>query len=596
MGIQKTLTFGNRLIVGFVFFYAQALWAKFDIADPTDKHLSAIAIDRQQLPPNFDVDEHAAMCEIVNNAHGKAVYGNALYVAAPSGKGIFSSGLRRKRRSTYREIPVIDAYDILGLDWDLPADEQAAIDRNQAEIDQLQPEFDQKQAEIKQLQAEMKQIQAEIDSLLNNPPASTDKPTAAPPVDTPKQQCQRQNLPALKQLSERAKLLKQRIKDLKECLKSLQGDLQRLQKQKSVLYSSPKKADEARQKIKDYANCIKHYCNGPDQTNIDLLIEKLDQLTASSQPDTIAATTATAQDNCMATLGHIKITFHGIPSYRTIGSIHSVKDLFHTEMLLLYAMENAITVTVAGTTINFAEIANQRIINVCSFDDMCFRCEHMFAQFMQQRPEQEMFVSSICVYAHPSRIAAHQFGKSIRVGNIYKVAFVDPDDTQDTKSAPSSSATSAQTSTSPSIVSFSTDDLDCLLSTSLSDTSCFEDDLSSLHSILSSDISCFEVEPSSLPRPSSSDSSIIFRGRPKPPGPGAFSSDPMLFRSCRGRCPSFSLSDISFFEVEPSSLPRPSSSNTSIIFRGRPKPAAPASPRVPRFFSGSIEVASQAHP
>jgi hypothetical protein len=59
---------------------------------------------------------------------------------------------------------------------------------------------------------------------------------------------------------------------------------------------------------------------------------------------------------------------------------------------------------------------------------------------MQQRQHpQKMYISSMNAYSHFSRNAPYQFGNSIPVSNIAKVAFTDQDDA---KSAPTSASTS----------------------------------------------------------------------------------------------------------------------------------------------------------
>jgi hypothetical protein len=131
-------------------------------------------------------------------------------------------------------------------------------------------------------------------------------------------------------------------------------------------------------------------------------------------------------------------------------TISKVDDLFHTEILLRYAMENSIKVTIGETEIDFEAVAGQQIINICSVNDMCYNCEHALASFAQEHPTQTMYISSVNAYEHPTRYAPYQFGNSTPVNNIFKIAFTDQ---ADAKSRPPSPPISPRPSASPSAAS-----------------------------------------------------------------------------------------------------------------------------------------------
>jgi hypothetical protein len=197
------------------------------------------------------------------------------------------------------------------------------------------------------------------------------------------------------------------------------------------------KTTVALEKIKTYVMGVKKYFNNQEQTLIEKVYSQL--LPPKQFPNSLAA----FQNYIQKTLGSIEI-INAKPSDR----ISSLSDLFHTEILLRYAMESGIKVTISRTeTIDFGTIAGLPTINICSYNDMCCNCENVLAEFMQQHPRQKMYVSSINAYIHPSRYAPYQFSINTSVNNIFKVAFTDQ---EDAKSPPSSPPTSPRTSSSSS--------------------------------------------------------------------------------------------------------------------------------------------------
>ncbi|MDR1435131.1 MAG: hypothetical protein LBI77_01865, partial [Puniceicoccales bacterium] len=66
-------------------------------------------------------------------------------------------------------------------------------------------------------------------------------------------------------------------------------------------------------------------------------------------------------------------------------------DFFHTEMLLLFAIENDIFVS----DFNFGALKGTGNIHMCSFNEMCPKCEGLFGRYLSSRPGQRFFVSYI---------------------------------------------------------------------------------------------------------------------------------------------------------------------------------------------------------
>ncbi|MDR2628520.1 MAG: hypothetical protein LBC30_00785 [Puniceicoccales bacterium] len=66
-------------------------------------------------------------------------------------------------------------------------------------------------------------------------------------------------------------------------------------------------------------------------------------------------------------------------------------DFFHTEMLLLYAITNGITVQ------NFKFGLSQRlpILLACSFNEMCPKCEGLFGKHLFCNPQQQFTVAYV---------------------------------------------------------------------------------------------------------------------------------------------------------------------------------------------------------
>jgi hypothetical protein len=367
---KKIFKFANHLlIVGSLFVHSQALLAEFDIAAVNgDGCKLASTIDlRRPLPPNFDVNGHKGMCAQVKNAHKNALEGrNVLMLQLPNQSYAFIvSGLAPKQINfcnigDNNYCPVIDVYDILGLNLDLTSAEENRIAQIQNEINRMRP---------------MMPPGLYYDQLLLRP------------------------------------------------LQIAKGKLVRS-------FCSAKI-----EKITAYLESVKSYFSRQDQVSIKTIIS----LFPNASLNSIDALKSRIKNN---TDNKNQIAYAN-PSDR----ISYVNDLFHTEILLRYAMEKSIKVTINGTEIDFGSIANQPIINICSLNDMCGNCEHILAGFMQQHPRNKMYISSINAYPHPSRYAPYQFGSGIHVDNIFKIAFTNQ---EDAKSPHPSPVTSSWTSASPS--------------------------------------------------------------------------------------------------------------------------------------------------
>ncbi|MDR1590411.1 MAG: hypothetical protein LBR92_00165 [Puniceicoccales bacterium] len=115
-------------------------------------------------------------------------------------------------------------------------------------------------------------------------------------------------------------------------------------------------------KIRNYALSVKEYWNTQEQKDfIDPIIEELE---AENYLPTgnMQSALPTWKKNFPTTLNQCKRR-----DAKPTDRISVLCDLFHTEVLLRYAMENAIKVG----EIDFGTIANQPVINICSWNDMC---------------------------------------------------------------------------------------------------------------------------------------------------------------------------------------------------------------------------------
>jgi hypothetical protein len=436
------------LMMGLVFVYSQALSTEFDIArSDNDCHKLASTINPENLPDELNINIHKEMCSLAKNAHTNPLKRrNVLIVHTQSPiKYVFIvSGLSPKQSAFYEsrsqnKFPVIDTYDILGLNWNLTQEEKNSIDQIQNEINQ-EPAINQIQAMIAQIQATIAQIQATPTPTLQKQKIQKDSYKQLQllslllPLLLPLLPEQTKSLLKLLPKKLPPQVVPQALK-LLELLEPLPQLLQQLQNQKTAKDNLIKSLLLGKQeKIKSYSESVKKYFNDQDKASINQMIFNLFKQHLHS----VEELKKYVQEN----LGSI-----AIENAKPRDRISSVNDLVHTEILLRYAMENSIKVTINGIEIDFRDIANQPIINICSINDMCYNCENALADFAQNHPRQKIHVSSVNPYAHPTRYAPFQFGSSTTVDNIFKIAFTDQDGA---KSPPPSPAMSPRPSSSSS--------------------------------------------------------------------------------------------------------------------------------------------------
>jgi hypothetical protein len=123
-----------------------------------------------------------------------------------------------------------------------------------------------------------------------------------------------------------------------------------------------------------------------------------------------------AQDlsSLLENVNHLRLDFpEGTP-------FNTFQELFHSEMLLLYAMENGVILN----DFNFAAFKQQNPLNICLYSDMCFHCEMLLAWFVNttDRAGKKLIVSSINPSTHPTRLPNAQFLQHIFLPPFIKVA------------------------------------------------------------------------------------------------------------------------------------------------------------------------------
>jgi hypothetical protein len=93
---------------------------------------------------------------------------------------------------------------------------------------------------------------------------------------------------------------------------------------------------------------------------------------------------------------------------------YPLNDFFHTEMLLLYAIENAISVQ----DFNFETFQERHVLLVCSFNEMCPKCEGLFGKHLFRNPQRRFIV------AYVNEQSSHKkrtFVAELPLGNFSKV-------------------------------------------------------------------------------------------------------------------------------------------------------------------------------
>ncbi|MDR1366853.1 MAG: hypothetical protein LBJ13_03035 [Puniceicoccales bacterium] len=201
-----------------------------------------------------------------------------------------------------------------------------------------------------------------------------------------------------------------------------------------------RKINEIKENILTYVRVVKNYFNDQDQLSIASMIDIIQAFKPS--PDESLRNFSSSVIDYVNGVYKVK-NMNKKPNDR----ICILADLLHTEILLRYAIETGKRIIINEKIIDFRDIANSPIINICTRNDMCYNCEHVLADFAGKNVRNKTYVSSTNIYPFLSRYAPYQFGGDTIIGNIVKVAFTDQDEA---KSNPPSSVTSAALSAEPS--------------------------------------------------------------------------------------------------------------------------------------------------
>jgi hypothetical protein len=116
-----------------------------------------------------------------------------------------------------------------------------------------------------------------------------------------------------------------------------------------------------------------------------------------------------------------RLTFFTTEIHKTEGAsksqvarVYPFSDFFHTEMLLLYAMGNNITVQ----DFNLGALKEQVPLEICSYNEMCPKCEGLFGQYLFHNPQRQFIVAYVNEQSsHKSRT----FATEPPLGNFFKV-------------------------------------------------------------------------------------------------------------------------------------------------------------------------------
>ncbi|MDR0740990.1 MAG: hypothetical protein LBF34_04765 [Puniceicoccales bacterium] len=71
--------------------------------------------------------------------------------------------------------------------------------------------------------------------------------------------------------------------------------------------------------------------------------------------------------------------------------VYPLSDFFHTEMLLSYAIENDIDIQ----DFNFGTFKRRPLFLMCSFNEMCPKCEGLFGKYLRRNSQQQFIVAYI---------------------------------------------------------------------------------------------------------------------------------------------------------------------------------------------------------
>jgi hypothetical protein len=99
---------------------------------------------------------------------------------------------------------------------------------------------------------------------------------------------------------------------------------------------------------------------------------------------------------------------------------YSLEELFHSEMLLFYAIEKGIKID----DFNFEVFKQQNPLNFCLYKDMCLPGEILFARFSNttERVDKKLIISSLQPSMYPTRYIHAQFPRYTLLPNFIKIA------------------------------------------------------------------------------------------------------------------------------------------------------------------------------
>jgi hypothetical protein len=167
------------------------------------------------------------------------------------------------------------------------------------------------------------------------------------------------------------------------------------------------------QKIDRYIAFLKEKFDGINQQNIQKLHDQFTIL----QNELFDGTSRIHGQELLSLLEKINHLQLNLPAN---SPFNAFRELFHPEMLLLYAMEKSITIS----GFNFATLKRQDPLNICSYSDMCLPCETLLAWFTNttEREGKRLIVSSATPSKYPTRLPNSQFPQYVFLPSFIKIA------------------------------------------------------------------------------------------------------------------------------------------------------------------------------
>jgi hypothetical protein len=167
------------------------------------------------------------------------------------------------------------------------------------------------------------------------------------------------------------------------------------------------------QKVGEYITFWKEKFDGISQQNIQKLYEHF-QAAHDKLFKGIGRIHAQDLLNLLQTIDHLQLNLPEQP-------FNNFQELFHPELLLLYAMENDVMIN----DFRFATFRQQNPLYIGLYYDMSLPCETQFAWFTNRtdRAGKRLIVASVSPSEHPTRFPNSQFFRYNFLPPFIKIAF-----------------------------------------------------------------------------------------------------------------------------------------------------------------------------